>query len=130
MALYTYEYDQTYEPAMPIAPIWVMSPVTGRTVGPFSVLIDSGSDGTLVPVDILEQGGAFSIVSGRLTWLWQESRHVNMYVVRLILGPYRLPGVRVAGVPGGTDFILGRNVLNQISLTLNGPAESVEITHP
>ena len=130
MALYTYEYDQTHEPAMPIAPIWVTSPVTGRTVGPFSVLIDSGSDGTLVPVDILEQVGALSIGSGRLTWLWQESRHVNMYVVRLTLGPYRLPGVRVAGVPGGTDFILGRNVLNQISLTLNGPAESVEITHP
>jgi predicted aspartyl protease len=130
MRLYTYEYDQTYTPAMPVASVQLTSLVTGRTAGPFSAVIDSGSDGTLIPIDILDEIGALSIGSGRLRWLWQESRTTKIYVVRLALGPYQLAGVRVASVPGGTEFILGRNVLNQISLTLNGPAESIEIPHP
>ncbi len=40
MRLYTYEYDQTYTPAMPVASVQLTSLVTGRTAGPFSAVID------------------------------------------------------------------------------------------
>jgi hypothetical protein len=43
------------------------------------------------------------------------------------IGPYKLPKVRAAGVPVGTDFILGRNVLNQMVVTLNGLAGVTEV---
>lgn len=130
MRLYTYEYDQTYEPAMPVLPVQIASLVTGAEVGPLPALVDSGADGTLIPVDLLEEIGALGVGTGRLTWLWQESRLANLYIVGLTVGPYKLPGISVAGVPSGTELILGRNVLNRIGLTLNGPAESVEIPHP
>lgn len=41
--------------------------------------------------------------------------------------PYTLPKVHVADVPADTDFVLGRNVLNQMVLTLNGLAGTTEI---
>ena len=66
----------------------------------------------------------------RLRWLWKERRQVKLYIVRLEIGPLVLRGVHVAGVPTGTEFILGRNVLNQIELTLNGPATTTEIEWP
>lgn len=92
-----------------------------------AALIDSGADGTLVPVDLLERIGAVSVASGRLTWFWQASRQVSIYIVRLQIGAYTLPRVRVAGVPAGTDLILGRNVLNQMRVTLDGPALTTEV---
>ena len=127
MKHYTYPYSADYEPSMPIATVTLRAPSSGEVIGPEMALVDSGADGTLIPINLLEQIGAVSIATGRLTWLWEESRPVNLYIVQMEIGPCVLPKVRVAGVPAGTDLILGRNVLNQMVLTLNGPAGVMEI---
>lgn len=127
MELYTYSYSTDYVPSMPVVDVTLVAPHSGEAIGPKIALVDSGADGTLVPVDLLEQIGAVSIATGRLTWLWKESRPVHIYIVRMEIGPYILPKVHVAGVPSETDFVLGRNVLNQMVLTLNGLAEATEI---
>lgn len=127
MKLYTYSYSVDYDPSMPIVDVTLVAPHSDEAIGPLSALVDSGADGTLVPVDLLEQIGAVSIATGRLAWLWNESRSVNIYIVRIEIGPCILPKVHVAGVPPATDLILGRNVLNQMILTLNGPAGVTEI---
>jgi hypothetical protein len=46
---------------------------------------------------------------------------VHIYVVQLEIGPIRLPKVRVAGVPVGTDLVLGRDVLNQMVWRISCP---------
>jgi len=127
MKHYTYPYSVDYEPRMPVATVTLKAPSSGEAIGPEMALVDSGADGTLIPINLLEQIGAVSIATGRLTWLWEESRPVNLYIVQMEIGPCVLPKVRVAGVPAGTDLILGRNVLNQMVLTLNGPAGVMEI---
>lgn len=127
MNLYTYSYSADYDPAMPVVDVTLVAPHSGAAVGPKIALVDSGADGTLVPVDLLEQIGAVSIATGRLTWLWKESRPVNIYIVQIKVGPHVLPSVHVAGVPADTDLVLGRNVLNQMTLTLNGPAGVTEM---
>jgi hypothetical protein len=128
MRLYTYSYNSDFDPPMPIVDVLLIEPHSGETSGPHRALIDSGSDGTLVPVNLLAQIGARSVGSGRLTWLWQESRRVKTYIMELQVGPHRLPAIRVAGVPAGTDLVLGRNVLNRLLVTLNGPAETTELS--
>ena len=127
MDTYTYSYSTVHTPPMPVVDVTLIAPHSGEAVGPKVALVDSGADGTLVPVDLLEQIGATSVATGRLTWLWEESRPVYIYIVQMEIGPCELPMVHVAGVPTGTDFILGRNVLNQMILTLNGLAEVTEM---
>lgn len=127
MKLYTYTYSNDHQPPMPIVDVRLIAPHTGKATDSVIAIVDSGADGTLVPVDLLSEIGAISIAAGRLTWLWRESRTVHIYIVQLEIGAIRLPRVRVAGVPIGTDLILGRDVLNQMTVTLNGPAETVEI---
>lgn len=127
MKLYTYVYSKDHQPPMPVVDVRLIAPHSGMATGTITAVVDSGADGTLVPVDLLSEIGAVSIATGRLAWLWRESRMVHIYVVQLEIGPIRLPKVRVAGVPVGTDLVLGRDVLNQMVLTLDGPAESVEI---
>ncbi len=123
----TYSYSEDYDPPMPVVDVTLVSPHSGKVVGPEVALVDSGADGTLVPVDLLEQIGAISIASARLRWLWGESQLVNIYIVQLKIGSYVLPKARVAGVPSDIDFILGRDVLNQMVFTFNGPARAIEI---
>jgi hypothetical protein len=127
MKLYTYPYSADYDPSMPVVDVTLVAPHSGAAIGPEIAQVDSGADGTLVPIDLLEQIGAISIATGRLTWLWKESRPVNIYIVRMEVGPYVFPTVHVAGVPADTNLVLGRNVLNQMVLTLNGPAGMTEV---
>jgi predicted aspartyl protease len=106
---------------MPAVDVRLIAPHSGMATGAITAIVDSGADGTLVPVDLLSEIGAVSIATGRLAWLWRESRMVHIYVVQLEIGPIRLPKVRVAGVPVGTDLVLGRDVLNQMVWRISCP---------
>lgn len=125
--VYSYPYSDVYDPAMPIVEVGVSLPK--RSVADIAVpaLLDSGSDGTLIPIDQLELIGAKPVGPARVHGLWGGSRMANMYLVKLYIGPHQLFAVRVAGVEVGDECILGRNVLNHLVITLNGHASTVEI---
>lgn len=127
MALHTYLFDETKSPAMPVMDVKVIDPSSGMSVGPLSALVDTGADGTLVPKQLLEDIGAIPIGRGKLRWLWDESRQVQIYLVRLEIGSHVLRGVHVAGITNSKEFILGRNVLNHLVFTVDGPAGVIEI---
>ncbi|MEZ4861607.1 MAG: retroviral-like aspartic protease family protein [Caldilineaceae bacterium] len=128
MAVYTYLFDETESPSMPTMDVTLIEPGSGASLGPIRALVDTGADGTLAPDHLLEQIGAVAIGRGRLRWLWDESRHVQIYLVRLEIGPHVLRSAHVAGVPRGTEFILGRNVLNHLVFTIDGPAGVIELS--
>lgn len=125
--VYTYEYDQTYDPPMPIVEIGLT--VLGRTDAETTVtaLIDSGSDGTLIPIDILEAIGARYLDKARIRSILGNSQAVNLYLVSLRLGQQQIHAARVVAIAAGDEIILGRNVLNELVIILNGPASVTEI---
>lgn len=127
MAVYTYLFDETQSPAMPVIEVKLVEPSSGMTAGPLSALVDTGADGTLIPKYLLDDIGAIPIGRGSLRWLWNESRQVQIYLVRLEIGPQVLRGVHVAGITNSKEFILGRNVLNHLVFTVDGPAGVIEI---
>lgn len=53
---------------------------------------------------------------------------VEVFLVSLQIGPIILKGVRVIGDRHGNELIVGRNVLNQLIVTLDGLAGEVEIS--
>ena len=127
-ALYTYPYSRSYQPAMPVVAIGLGR--GGRTEPGKSheALIDSGADGTLVPVDILEEIGARLVGAARIRSVLGDSQVADIYLVSLQIGPHVLSAVRVIAGPEDDEIILGRNVLNQLVITLNGLASTVEIS--
>jgi predicted aspartyl protease len=112
---------------MPVVEIKFHMP--GRTPSDrtYVALVDSGSDGTLVPIDILEGLGARYVGDAIIRWLWGVSNPVDIYLVSVIVGPQTVHGVRVIAVPEDSEIILGRNVLNHLIVTLNGLAGVTEI---
>ena len=86
-----------------------------------------GTDGTIVPVRYLQEIGARRVFETGLRSQWGERRSVFLYLVNLQVGELSLPSVYVVGDDLGDDFILGRDVLNELRLLLDGPAELTQL---
>jgi hypothetical protein len=125
--IYSYSYDASYDPAIPVVDVRIVAPESGASAEALAAIVDSGADGTAVPEHLLDEIGALSIGRGVMSGIWGDRRPVKIYLIRLEIGPFVLPGIHVAGVPDPVGFVLGRNVLNHMVLTLNGIASTTEI---
>lgn len=63
----------------------------------------------------------------RLRSQWGESRTVETYLVDVGIGAERFPLVEVVSDDRSDEVLLGRNPLNLLNLTLNGPKQVVEV---
>ena len=120
-------YDTAHTPPVPILQIRLTAPGEPPRGGPLTAIVDTGSDGTLVPTDYLEQAEAISLDEAILHGIAGGSRRVHLFELDLYVGSLLLPGVVVAGDDGGREILLGRNVLNKLILLLDGPRRETEL---
>jgi predicted aspartyl protease len=125
--LYTHPYSQSYSPPMPVVEIELGVPGRSRVETRLMALVDSGADGTLVPLNVLEEIGARQVGEARIRGILETSYPVAVYLVNVRIGPHLVRAVRAVAAPEGTEAMLGRNVLNHLTITLNGPASMTEI---
>ncbi len=91
------------------------------------MLVDSGADQTMIALDILQSLNAKPIDYIRISSLFGASRTTELYVVDLYIGTHHIHAVEVAALPTGDENITGRDVLNQLVVTLNGLAGMTEV---
>lgn len=125
--VYTFAFDQNYDPPFPALQIGISTPEQPQRQRQLTVLVDSGSDGTLLPLDVLKAIGASYVDHIRVQGLYGGSRAVALYMVQLQIGPYTIYAVQVGATNRRDEVLLGRNVLNHLDITLRGPAGVVEI---
>jgi len=116
-----FPYDTSCDPALPICGVVLTAISTGRRVKLIAT-IDTGADGTIIPVRYLQEIGARRAFETGLRSQWGERRTVFLYLVDMQIDELALPGVYVVGDELGEEAVLGRNVLNQLRLLLDGPA--------
>ena len=122
------EYNRReFSPPMPVLDIGVSKPGADVPSRIIEAIIDTGADGTLLPRDILKHAGAPYIDRVHLVSITGERRPVDLYVVTLYLGERRVHGVQTVALPAGATAILGRDVLNQLRLHLDGLAGVIEV---
>lgn len=124
----SFDYSYDYDPPAPIVEVTLATAAEGLQVGPLTAFVDSGADGTVVPLHYLEQ--LYAPLTDEM-WLrsqWGERRRIFLYLVDVKIGPHTLHGLEVAGDQQSDEVLLGRDVLNQLRVLLDGPGESVEIT--
>ena len=128
MSMTTYAYDTTYTPPMPTVPVQIQSP--GHTMLPqnFVGLIDSGADGTLIPLELLEAAAARHVGEARLIGVTGSRMLVDIYLINLRIGGQWVRGIRAAAVSNADEIILGRDVLAHLIVTLNGLAGVTEVS--
>lgn len=125
----SHTYDREKFPPAPILEIGLSAPRGSVGAQRNSALIDTGSDFTLVPLDLLKAIDAPESRPARVRGLWSKSQGVTLYYVDIHLEQVILSGVEVVGVEDSVDaeIILGRNVLNRLILLLDGHALETDI---
>lgn len=115
-----YSYDTTYDPPIPVCDVTLTAPATDRHAE-LGAIVDTGADGTIVPIRYLRRIGARRAFEANLHSQWGERRTVFLYLVDLTIGELALPGVYVVGDELGDETVLGRNVLSRLRVLLDGP---------
>lgn len=126
----SHEYSKAYSPPMPVCTVSIGIAGTDAHRGPFEAILDTGSDITIVPVQILRQIGATAFQQRRARSVWGDSRLVQLYVVSVAIDGFQQSMVQVVGDDLGTEIIIGRFLLNRLTLILDGPAAMTEIIAP
>jgi predicted aspartyl protease len=114
-------YSEASFPPMPVLHVWLATPEESNWQGPYIALIDTGADFSIAPLGYLAALNTFAVENVTLVSYWREPHKVFLYEVDLRFGNLTLPAVDIAGDPGATEFLLGRNVLNWLDLRLDGP---------
>ena len=124
--LYTYAYNGVdYDPAIPEIEIGLGIHRTQIALT-LSALLDSGADASSVPIEYLREIGARGSEKKWMRGVAGGRYRVTLYPVFVQIGAQGFY-VPVVGDKLNDEILLGRDVLNQLVVTLNGPAHMVEI---
>lgn len=122
--IYTYDYDLTYLPAMPVVTISI-GRADSAAVLTLPALIDSGADATMIPVRHLKQVKAIKRQQVFIRSVSGQREGANLYTISLQLAHYQRARFDVVGNQATDEVIIGRDVLNHLVVTLDGLANAV-----
>lgn len=122
-------YDDSYTPPAPFVDVLVMHPSGVGKTESMRGKLDTGADLSAIPERLATQLQlpARGTITGR-DYKGELTTHVA-YNVLLEVAGVRLDNVKVVATPR-SDVLLGRNVLNQFIITLNGKALTFEMRDP
>lgn len=122
-----YLYDESFQPAMPVVEVSVDG-YSGPPLQTLKAIVDSGADGTMLPVDLSQAVDAQYADTVMMHGVLGVGEPVDRYTVAISLSTLTLHGIDAVAVPTGTEGVIGRDVLNHLMLALNGPAHTTQIT--
>lgn len=123
----SYQYDHSYDPAAPIIPVGLSPSGEADAKTEVMALLDSGADATMIPINVLVNAGARFVEQRQMRGVVGEAITVDLYLTAVHIGNYTIHGIRAIGMASGLESIVGRDVLNQLEINLNGLAHEVSI---
>jgi predicted aspartyl protease len=88
----TFDYDIHYSgPSMPVIEVTLKNPVTDGAVTVQRALVDSGADGTMVPVRLLRQIRARRVDTTNIRLMRGPAFRVDIYEVEIRIGSSECP---------------------------------------
>lgn len=118
-------YNRRYRPPFPTLQVILRTDQAQSDI--HAALIDSGADGTLVPINLLEGLGAPESGDVILATHFGDTQRLARYLVDVQVENVFVPGIYVMADANGNEIILGRDVLNKIALFLDGPTQQTEV---
>jgi len=126
MKVQTYDYNSVYLLAAPFVQVGVSGDSIDAEPILVNVQIDTGADASMMPVAVLESTGAL-FESTRYARDFSGKTHlVDLYSVTVSLAGQTFY-LQVIAQENTDEGIIGRDILNNLVVTLNGPANTTEI---
>ncbi len=122
------EYDTSFNPPAPVVQVEVRNPQTGASVQ-LRAQLDCGTSITVLPVSAIAQLGLTATGSVEARGFDLTRTRLPTFLVMMLLEGFVILNAEVAAAKRH-DMLLGRDVLQNFVLTLNGKAEAFEIIDP
>lgn len=121
-------YDDAYTPPAPVVLVTIRYPEGGEQELRVNVLLDTGADVTVVPPALVRALRARPVAERTI----QGTDGTSLGVVPAYFLEFELEGHRdlVEVVACGDAVIAGRNWLNSLHITLDGPEQTVAVEAP
>lgn len=115
------KYDaENFDPPAPVAYVTLRGPETGASVSNVPMLLDTGADVTIIPSDVLENLGV-SLIEGdsyEVQGFSGDSQIIKAVTLEMIFLGKKFTGQFL--VADQSMGILGRNILNSVSILFDG----------
>ncbi|MEZ4865547.1 MAG: retroviral-like aspartic protease family protein [Caldilineaceae bacterium] len=125
--VYSFDYNTDYDPPAPFLPITVDGHDPTRSPITIAAFVDSGADGTMLPVDLLQAVGAEYEASVWLRGSTGKRQRMDSYTVTIHIETETAHAISAVAMPAGSEALIGRDVLNQLVVTLHGIAGVTEL---
>ncbi|WP_420644730.1 aspartyl protease family protein [Candidatus Leptofilum sp.] len=122
-----FEYDRSYLPPAPVVTLTVHGYSDDVQPATIQAMVDSGADGTMLPTAVLTQIEASYVDSVRMSGVTGTVERRDRYRVRLQIGDIVIKGIDAIAIKSENEGLIGRDVLNQLIVTLNGLAAELTI---
>jgi predicted aspartyl protease len=123
-----YRYSRNYYPPAPIVDVAFINVTENLKTESLPAFIDTGADGTIVPIEFLLQIEAPDTEKTVIRSPWGEEHEVSLFLVNMQLADLTIQEIEVVGDEISNEIILGRDVLNRLRVLLNGPEESITVS--
>lgn len=127
--VFSQEYDSLrYDPAAPVVEITISHTSNADSTTKLLGLIDSGADATMLPIEILDSVGAIFIETRRMRGITGHSIKVDTYLLTINIGPFSIFGIEAIALEPNSEAIIGRDILNQLTVVLDGLSNTLTIS--
>jgi len=122
-----YSYNRQIAPPAPLVHVTVRSPERGTAVSDLPALLDTAADITVIPAHVAEELNLIALDETPIGGLDGRVSLVSTFLVRLELRESSPKVIRVVASRDEPDVLLGRDVLNDFRVVLDGPRLRLEI---
>lgn len=123
-----FAYDPSYDPAAPVIEIGA-GPSDGTPPRlKVMALLDTGADATMIPKNILNAAGARYVQRRGMRGVTGVREVVNLHLVTIHIGEHTIHGIRAVASSLNAEVIVGRDVLNNLTITLHGLAQEAAVS--
>lgn len=123
----SFDYDSAFSPPAPIIEVGFSHALANTPALTIWALVDSGADVTILPLSLLKQSGASYVEQRSLRGVVGKAVIVHRYLAAVHIAGIIIRQVRIAGHADLKEAMIGRDILNQLTILLDGPAELLEI---
>lgn len=122
------KYDPSFNPPAPVMQVEVRNPLTGASVR-LRAQIDSGTSISVLPVSVATDLGLNATGTMEARGFDLTPKRLPTFLVMMLLNDFVILNAEVVAAKR-IDMLLGRDVLQNFILTLNGKAETFDLVDP
>lgn len=122
-----YRYNTQLQPPAPFVHASLRNPADGTHLDNVPAQIDSAADRTVLPQAVVDQLGLAQTGAMLIGGLGGVTYTLPTYVVLLGIHDFAPRPVKVVASPDEPWILLGRDVLNAVRVTLDGPRQILDL---